>query len=74
MTRLRRRQVQGKVYIRWGEYLTCCQLWEQSQGRRWEAQERREMIHERRWVHGMEDRCKRPTVLWARRGRNKEEE
>lgn len=43
---LRRRQVQGKVYTRRGEPCTCCQLRERSQGRRWEAQERGEMMKE----------------------------
>lgn len=49
LSNLRRRQVQGKVYVRWGEPWTCCQLWEKRQGRRLEAQERGEMINERRW-------------------------
>lgn len=43
---LRRRQVQGKVYIRRGEPYTGSQLRERSQGRRWEAQERGEMMQE----------------------------
>lgn len=49
---LRRRQVQGKVYIRRGEPCTCSQLQARSQGRRWEAQERGEMMQEGRGAGG----------------------
>lgn len=37
-----------------GEPCTCCQLWERSQGRRWEAQERGEMRKEGRGAGGTE--------------------